>query len=86
MYFFFRIWKDIYKKKNCARHWILKQHEKVNFRVIFNLLFSFFLLEHTSGDDNDPRLKGRNCGFCLKNERERERGGGGGKRKGERGS
>ena len=64
MYFFLRIWKDIHKKnKNCARHWILKQHEKLNFRVVFNLLFSFFLLEHTSGDDNDPRLKGRNCGF-----------------------
>ena len=61
------------KKKNCARHWILNQHEKLD-SSSFQL--KFFLLEHTSGDDNDPRLKGRNCGFFfeeLKRERERER-------------
>ena len=48
------------------RNWIL---------VVFNLFF--FLLEQTSGDDNDPRLKGRNCVVFfeeLKRKKERERG------------
>ena len=60
------------KKKNCTRHWILKQHEKLDSR---SFQFIFFFLEHTSGDDNDPRLKGRICGVFfeeLKRDRERE--------------
>ena len=84
MYFLFnRIWKDIYKKKKEELRKTLdsKQHDKLDFRVVFNL---FFLLEHTSGDDNDPRLKGRNCGFLEELKRERERGGGGGERQRER--
>ena len=58
MYFLFSIWEfeDTSKKqKNCARLWILKQHENW-ILVVFNF---FFLLEHTSGDDNDPRFKGK---------------------------
>ena len=74
MLFLLRIWKDIYTKKrrtaqdtgfqNSTRNWIL---------VVLNVFF--FLLEHTSGDDNDPSLKSRNCGLFeeLKRERERER-------------
>ena len=47
------------KKKNCTRHWILKQHEKLDSNT-FEFIFSFGA-NHL--DYNDPRLKGRNCGF-----------------------